>query len=450
MPSIESDTLRQSIQQQAFRLIPSARREKINLYLDSNIRAAGEIVGPEFQRIKTPGQCVLVFADEEPMANFGHPCSYHFFSSNGVFIQSVPARFPPHGATKPETFVGFHLPVRTGPTVSQVKFPPIWRCPILLPEGVRYAILYSGMSNLRHLNDLEFCYRMLIDRYGFAPANITALSYDGSLHTQDGLATTWPGDGSAYRIKINGPGNSTAFKAAFASLKAKLKSADLLFIHTNNHGDNYGQGSFLCMYPNWGTYTATDFCADLATLPKYRSLMLMMEQCNSGGFNQPVLAASTAASTSIASAAIATQSSYASPDGNWDSFARDWIAAEIGHEPNSAALPHNPDTNGDGIVSAKEAFNFALSVQNPSDTPNYSSTSTTADNTGLGQAYILWWWWCYILWPLVRDAKLDAVSVQPMLEELQKLMLPAIDEAAADLRTRLTPQIQAMLQKLVP
>jgi hypothetical protein len=73
MPSIESDSLRQSIQQQAFQLFPSARREKINLYLDSNIRAAGEIVGPEFQQIKAPSQCVLVFADEEPTANFGHP-----------------------------------------------------------------------------------------------------------------------------------------------------------------------------------------------------------------------------------------------------------------------------------------------------------------------------------------------------------------------------------------
>ena len=158
---------------------------------------------------------------------------------------------------------------------------------------------------------------MLIDRYGFDPKNITVLSYDGTLNTQDGLATTWPGDGSAYRIKVNGVGDRAAFQAAFAAIKGKIKHDDLLFIHTNNHGDNFGSGSFLCAYPNWGTYTATDFCADLATLPKYRSLMVMMEQCNSGGFNLPVLAASTATSTSIASAAIATQSSWASPDGNW-------------------------------------------------------------------------------------------------------------------------------------
>src|SRR4029077_1105484 len=135
------------------------------------------------------------------------------------------------------------------------------------------------------------------------------------------------------------------FQAAFNALKSRLKADDLLFIHTNNHGDNSGGQSFLCQYPSWSEYWSSDFCSDLATLPKYKSLIVMMEQCNSGGFNAPVIAASTAAATSIASAASASQSSWASPDGNWDSFARDWIAAQIGHDPNGAALAHNPDTN---------------------------------------------------------------------------------------------------------
>ncbi len=252
MPSMENDALRARIEQQAFLFIPASRREHVNLYFDSKTLTAGQTVGPEFQGIKAPGNCYLVFADEDPSANFGHSCSYHFFdATNGNHLASVPARFPPYEARRPDTLVGFHLPVRTGPTATIANIPHFPRCPILLPEGTRYAILYSGMSNMRHLNDLEFCYRMLIDRYGFEPANITAMSYDGTLNTQDGLATVWPGDGSAYRIKINGQGNKAAFQAAFASLKSKLKAKDLLFIHTNNHGDNYGQGSFLCEYPNW-------------------------------------------------------------------------------------------------------------------------------------------------------------------------------------------------------
>jgi hypothetical protein len=440
-----SKTLIKKIEQNALALVHPMGREKVNLYRDSREFAKGELVGPKFQEIVAPAACYLVFADEDPTANFGHACVYHFFDkSTGDHLRSVPARFPPNDAKSLETLHGFHLPVRIGPTETIVHFPPIWRCPILIPDGVRYAILYSGMSNMRHLNDLEFCYRMLIDRYSFDTKNIFVLNYDGTLNTQDGPAVTWPGDGSHYRIKVTGVGDRAGFQAALAALKAKLKHDDLLFIHSNNHGDNFGSGSFLCEYPNYGTYPATDFCADLATLPTYRSLVVMMEQCNAGGFNAPVLAASTASSTSIASAAISTQSSYASPDGNWDSFARDWIAAEAGHQPNGGALASNPDTDGNGVVSAHEAFNYALSVKNPLDSPNYSSSSVTADNTGLGQHYVFWWLWCYIILPLLQEHPAD-IDLRPVLPELQRLATPAIDKAAVMLRRELGKELERAL-----
>ena len=443
-----SKALINKIEQNALALLNATRREWVNLYRDSREFSEGQIVGPAFQQIVAPDSCYLVFADEDPTANFGHPCVYHFFDkSTGDHLRSAPARFPPNDAKSLRSLHGFHLPVHVGPTETIVHFPPIWRCPIFIPDGVRYAILYSGMSNMRHLNDLEFCYRMLIDRYCFDPNNITVLNYDGTLNTQDGPGVTWPGDGTPYRIKVDGAGDRPGFQAACMALSGKLRHDDLLFIHTNNHGDNFGSGSFLCEYPSYGTYPATDFCADLATLPRYRSLVTMMEQCNSGGFNAPVLAASTAASTSIASAAIATQSSYASPDGNWDSFARDWIAAEAGHEPNGGALASNPDTNGDGVVSAIEAFNYALSVQNPSDSPNYSSSSVTADNTGLGQQYVLWWWWCYLILPILQKYPSD-LELRRILPELQKLATPAIDKAAVALRRELGHELERALAAL--
>ena len=134
---------------------------------------------------------------------------------------------------------------------------------------------------------------------------------------------------------------------------------------------NFGSGSFLCTYPSFGEYFADDFAAKLGELPRYQSLIVMMEQCNSGGFNEPVIKFSTARATSVASAAIATQSSYASPDLHWDSFARDWFAAQTGHDPYGAALAFNPDTNGDGKIEATEAFNYANAVRNPQDSPQF-------------------------------------------------------------------------------
>jgi hypothetical protein len=299
---------------------------------------------------------------------------------------------------------------------------------------------------------------MLIDRYGFNKNHIYVLNYDGTLNTQEGPPATWPGDSTPYRIQVTGQGNQTALEAAFNDLKNKLKAHDLLFIHTNNHGDNFGTGSFLCAYPNWGQYTATDFGNDLAGLPNYRSLIVMMEQCNAGGFNSTVLAKSTAQATSIASAATATQSSWASPDLNWDSFARDWIAAEMGHDPYGSALASNADTDSDGVIEAEEAFNYALAVQNPSDSPNYGESSEAGGDITLGQHYRLWWWWCWIIlpilekyyWPLppgpVPPGPEFYARVNSVTPELQKLLIPTFDRAAAEVRREVTPKIEATIK----
>ena len=432
--------------------LAAAEQKKTNLYLDTEIHPKGVMIGPEFQRIGTEQDTIVVFADEEPLANFGHPCRYLLYhAANGNYIKTVPARFPPYLKMQPKSLVAFHQPTTFKATPISIQIPVLTRCPALIPNGNRYAILYSGMSDTRHLNDLEFCYRMLIDHYGFNGDNIFVLNYDGSLNTKDGKPGLWPGNNTAYRIQVTGKGDRADFQAVFNSLKTKIKLDDLLFIHTNNHGDNLGQGSFLCTYPNWGTYMATDFCTDLAVLPKYKSLLVMMEQCNSGGFNAYVVANSTAANTSIASAAIASQSSYASADGLWDSFAHDWIAAQFGQEPNGGALAHNADTNGDGVIEAVEAYNYANSVKNPSDSPNYSSSSTTADNIAFNQQYALWWFWCYILQPILekyRPAGSDPGSeffatVAGLTPKIQKLVLPQISRQVETLTKELTPKVEA-------
>jgi hypothetical protein len=398
MATIES-TLTRRIQEDAFRALPGIKLESTNLYIDLEIRSKGQHIGPDFDEIVAERETVVVFVDEEPRANFAHPCRYRLYDAKSAELyRETPARFPPYAKKVPETLRGFHLPVEVRPNPDVFKVLPVFKCPIIIPDGTRYAILFAGMSNKRHVNDVEFLYRTLVDRYAFAKANIQVLSYDGTLNTQDGLASVWPGDGTAYRMQITGQGNRAGFEAALDNVKSKIKKDDLLLIHTNNHGGNNGPGkSFLCTYPSWGAYFAADFGNKLAQLPKYRALIVMMEQCNAGGFNQYVISKSTAAATSIASAAVETKSSYASSDGNWDIFARDWIAAQAGHLPNGGALASNPDTNGDGKIQAKEAYNYGLSVHYSGDSPNYDESSASGGDIVLGQQYLVWWVWCPIL-----------------------------------------------------
>jgi hypothetical protein len=451
MAITRENPLFQRVRAHAFCSLSFEKQETTNLHLDEHVYKKGETIGPEFQKIVTPLDTILVFADDDPRANFGHACRYLLYDAgNGDFHREVPARFPPIAdARQPKTLRAFHEPVQfVADPIRFHLYPPIWRCPIIIPEGTRYAILYSGMSNKRHLNDMEFLYRTLVDVYALDPAHIYALSYDGTLNTQDGVQVSWPGDGTPYRIKITGQGNRAAFEAAVDDLKTKLHALDTVMIHCNNHGDYDGVPgtSFLCTYPGWGKYYNADFSNKLAQLPKFRQLIVMLEQCNSGGFNASILGKSPAAATSVASAAIESQSSYVSADGNWDPFARDWIAAQAGHTPFGTALSFGADSDADGKIEAEEAFGYANAVRDPRDSPNFSENSEVGGDIALGQEYVVWWWWC----PLLREAleqyrvKLPPQEYYARLHRIQPALAAltaGLDNRSDELRKDMTAKV---------
>jgi hypothetical protein len=176
-----------------------------------------------------------------------------------------------------------------------------------------------------------------------------------------------------------------------------------------------------------------------------------MEQCFAGGFNAPILAHSTANATSVASAATEFESSWASPDLHWDSFARDWVAAQAGHNPDGSALASNPDVDSNGVIEAEEAYGYALAVQNPSDSPNFSESSEAGGDITLGQHYVFWWWWCWIILPLLEEhyRRLPEPEFYERLEEvipeLQKVA-PQIEQSAVDLRREVRPGFESMIE----
>jgi hypothetical protein len=459
-----SQRVLQRVQSHAFEHLSFAQRETTNLHIDMRTYEKGETIGPEFQRIVAPQSSILVFADDEPRANFGHTCRYLLYENKtGEFVQETRARFPPVADAKQTRMLKpFHEPVRLIENPNLFRpFKPIWRCPIIVPEGTRYAILFSGMTNKRHLNDMEFLYRTLVDVYAFNPAHIYVLNYDNSLNTQDGVQAHWPGDGSAYRIQVTGEGNQAGFEAAIDDLKGKLHRLDTVLIHCNNHGDSdtpdggitwIPNTAYLCTYPNWGNYYHTDFSNKLAELPKFRQLIVMLEQCHSGGFNASILTNSPADATSVASAATEFQDSYITADGNWDPFARDWIAAQTGHDPFGGALTYNPDTNGDGKIQAEEAFQYALTVQDPRDSPNFSESSQAGGDIILGQEYRIWWWWCRILYYELEKyhIKLPPPEYYERLHkiepELTKLTAE-LDKTSEALRKEMQVRVEALVKE---
>jgi hypothetical protein len=437
------------VREQALRSLSWRQRQSTNLYLMTDVLRGGAAIRAHRQKIAVERPTVMVFADDAPQLNWGHACRYLLFdAATGERYASVAAQFPPFLTNPPDTFRPFHEPVRIDPSLRVWPLRPLLRCPIRRPKGRRYAVLFSGASNNRHVNDMEFLYRTLRDVYLFREEDIRVLNYDGTLNYAGGPMpiVAWPGDNTGYQMPVHGRGTKADLDAVLDDLKGHLKPDDFLLIHTNNHGGWDGWGKAYLVTYSGPDYYAQDFGAKLAQLPRFHCLMTMMEQCHSGGFNGPIVANSPADHTSIASACVEDQNSIGGA--HFDPFARDWIAAVTGHDPYGGALASNPDSDGSGKVSAREAFNYADSIHDPYDTPVYDSTSSTADKCHLGRRYVWWWWW---FCPLVHEVLYPYyVKLPPSVfnRRMQEQLTPELDRIADRLEKRDTADRKAVERSL--
>jgi len=114
--------------------------------------------------------------------------------------------------------------------------------------------------------------------------------------------------------------------------------------------------------------------------------------------------------------------------------------------------------DGDGVVDAQEAFNYALSVQNPFDSPNFNENAPAAGKVSLAQQYAFVWTWCWLLRPILEPLYAQAQPFPPnppdpefyaklnrIAPELQKALVPALEKAYVGLRKELTPEIEAIV-----
>jgi hypothetical protein len=452
-----------------------AQAQKTNLSFNRQVFEAGEQIGPPTQRVTLDEPALVVFADDDPLANWGHACRYLLYHPDtGALQREIPARLP-SGKLEP-----FHMPLQLAKLPHPVG--PVWpplrpRCPIIVPDGNRYALLYAGFTMGRHLNDLEFCYRTLVNVYGVPRENIITLSFNGTLTVvnddwtgSSAAPAVWPGDGTPYQIEINGPGTLAGLEFAFDQLASKMGPKDELIIHTNNHGDTDGIGAYIG-YPGsfpsgsdvdwgaqWVNLYASQFAAWLSALPSSRALVVMMEQCGSGGFGPDILASSKAASTSFAAACVAGASSYAASylGASWDGFAYQWIAAMAGHYPNGSPLTSNPDTDGSLHIDTNDAFNYAVANGLSADSPNLSGSGVNAGRLVLAEEYSFVWLWCWI-WNSFAHPYYDAVlrrqltpaefsrRMNAAAATLQKSIVAESDKTLADLRRKLGPQVRQVL-----
>lgn len=179
----------------------------------------------------------------------------------------------------------------------------------------KYALLFSGRSELRHLNDLEFSYRTLTEQCQFKPSNIHVLYFNGMMHfdLMDFELLKKPlryyDDDSPFKLLIDDMGNQEALKLYLNKIGKKITPDDSLFIHTTGHGSLKSNctkqgidGSHLSCAMNQASISADYLGGVLSLLPSFKSLVVVMGQCYGGGFEDNILINSTAQQTFFSAA----------------------------------------------------------------------------------------------------------------------------------------------------
>ena len=263
----------------------------------------------------------------------------------------------------------------------------------------RYAVLFSGGINevnnhIRYWNDLKFMYSTLINKYGYTDSGIYVLYANGV--------------GRDNQMTVDYSATQANLETVFNELRTKTTSKDFIFMFTTNHGggfkakdlahpdhggqvdadrdegeepiyestynmdlngdgDQNDQVAWDEVLYSWGGDILDDNFPEIFKNLKYNKMVIVMEQCYSGG---PIFdMAQSGNNKIIMSAAGQYESSWSMGSGNYDEFSYYFTCAINGATPGGNTV--NADANGDGKVSMVEAFNYARTHDTRAETPWY-------------------------------------------------------------------------------
>jgi hypothetical protein len=293
------------------------------------------------------------------------------------------------------------------PEIKHIEIQPT------IQQPHKYAVLFSGGINpaknhTRYWNDLKFIYSTLINEYGFATENIAVLYADGKA-----LDNEMPVHYSATQANL---------ETVFNLLRGVTTTQDLIFMFTTNHGGGfYDAASFPAAYggqldvdgdeglepifeknygvdgidfnsngnkadqiswdedlKSWGGSILDDDFDTIFVNLQYDTMIIIMEQCFSGGLIADMVRSGT--NKIIMSAAGEYEPSSGMDKEPYDEFSYYFTCAINGADPYGKTV--NADTNNDGEVSMLEAFNYARAHDTQAETPWYEDNGDGIPHSG--------------------------------------------------------------------
>ncbi len=231
-----------------------------------------------------------------------------------------------------------------------------WNLSVVPHRNTKYAVLISGgikpeKAYARYWNDITSMYFILTWLYDYDPDNIYVIYKDGV--------------GENAWAPCYGLATHSTIETVFLELEGKMTAFDDLFIYTTNHGWTGG----LCLWNPMDPYPLTP--NELSTMLEdieYKQMIIVMEQCKSGVFIDPL----SAERRVILTACSPYQSSYGcDTEGAWDEFLYHFMCAVAQFKINGDSGLVNSDTNNDGRVSMYEAFMYASAHDSRLENPYY-------------------------------------------------------------------------------
>lgn len=333
----------------------------------------GEIIGAwNYPGIIVPFDGYLVLIDDYAFANWAHPCRWVFVSPQGdtEIVRSV---FPPD--LLPRMTVEYTCLPDAGDGKGQYEDFLAWFTPNVqsTPENAEnmYAWIISGGASsganyIRYYGDVQFVYNVLAHDYLIPDDHIIVCFADGlnPAPDQSGGINSNPDFDNDGDSDIIYDATATGVADGYADVAAMVGAEDHLFIYTTDHGS---PGSLELDDPPevilnlWnGTLDDDQFMTWMDAFTAL-SIHVVMEQCYSGGFLEEVVNAGASQPRTFASAANASESSWAGETyPEYDEYVYYWTGAMHGSTPPATSvpggpLPGDPDMNGNGNVSFYEA-----------------------------------------------------------------------------------------------
>ncbi|MBN1763260.1 MAG: hypothetical protein JW878_09350 [Methanomicrobia archaeon] len=367
---------------------------------------AGTVVESWYGSIELPQEeGWFFFIDDHPRANWEHPCRYVFVDLTGNITV--------YTATTPPTNLG-ELAILRGPQaksgregeVQTKRYPSITQqmaAPDQEASEHLYAVIISGGYDLannwcRYWNDVAFIYTTLTQIYGYADDHIYVLMADGTDPGDDRRVYEWNSTRGDFEywidsspLDLDGDGDGDVdyattranITAVFDALSGTIGAGDSLFVFATDHG-SYNTSTQKAVLILWGDYIYDDeFTLELNKISnETEAVMIVMAQCFSGGFIADLLPGSQ--DRVIATACNETELSWAMlPYYYYDEFSYLWTSAVAWQTPEG--VPVNADSNSDGAVSMREAFDYAVALDTANETPQYSeSPAGVGSNLTLG------------------------------------------------------------------